>query len=75
MLAVEIIVFGRIDLELRERLGGLKVTHCEPSLTILTNVLIDQAAVYGIINRLRDLGWPLSSMKVEAIEPDRANAQ
>lgn len=68
MLAVEIIVIGRIDKEWCEWLGGLMVTHAEPDLTVLTGVLSDQAAVYGVIARLRDLGIPLSSVRVEAIE-------
>jgi len=68
MLAVEII--GRIDAEWREWLGGLTMTHCEPNLTMLTGVLIDHVAVHRIINRLRDLGVPLTSGKVEAVEKE-----
>jgi len=68
MLAVEIIVIGRIDKEWCEWLGGLMVTHSEPNLTVLTGVLMDQAAVYGVISRLRNLGIPLSSVRVDAVE-------
>ena len=68
MLAVEII--GRIDAEWREWLGELTMTHCEPNLTMLTGILSDQAAVYGIISRLRNLGVPLTSGKVEAVEKE-----
>ena len=70
MLAVEIIVIGRIDKEWCEWLGGLALTHTEPDQTVLTGVLPDQSAVYGVIARLRDLGIPLSSVSVEAIEMD-----
>ncbi len=68
MLAVEIIVIGRIDKEWTEWLGGLAITHSAPGQTALTGVLTDQAAVYGVISRLRDLGLPLSVVRVEAIE-------
>ncbi len=68
MLAVEIIVIGRIDKEWCEWLGGLAVTHSGPDHTLLTGLLPDQAAVYGVISRLRDLGIPLFTVKVEAIE-------
>ena len=68
MLAVEIIVIGRIDKEWCEWLGGLMVTHSEPNLTVLTGLLTDQAAVYGVISRLRNLGIPLSSVRVDAVE-------
>jgi len=70
MLAVEIIVIGRIDKEWCEWLGGLVVTHSESDQTVLTGILQDQAAVYGVISRLRDLGIPLSGVSVEAIETD-----
>lgn len=64
MLAVEIIVIGRIDSEWCEWLGGLSVTYTEPDLTVLTGILIDQTAVYGVISRLRDIGIPLSSVRI-----------
>ena len=70
MLAVEIIVTGRIDKEWCEWLGGLAINYTGPDQAILTGVLPDQAAVYGVITRLRDLGIPLSSVCVEAIETD-----
>ncbi len=66
MLAVEIIVKGRIDKEWCEWLGGLVMTYSEPDLTVLTGLLPDQSALYGVISRLRDLGIPLSSICIEA---------
>ncbi len=72
MLAVEIIVIGRIDNEWCEWLGGLVMTHPECDQTVLTGILPDQAAVYGVISHLRDLGVPLSSVSIEAIETDNA---
>ena len=71
MLAVEIIVIGRIDKEWCEWLGGLMLTHSEQDQTVLTGILPDQAAVYGVISRLRDLGIPLSSVCIEAIETNK----
>ncbi len=70
MLAVEIIVIGRIDKEWHEWLGGLAVIHSGPDHTVLTGVLADQAAVYGVISRLRDLAIPLSGVSVKTIEID-----
>ena len=70
MLAVEIVVIGVIDKEWCEWLGGLRMTRSEPDLTVLTGVLTDQAAVYGVIARLRDIGIPLSSVRLAAIEND-----
>jgi len=70
MLAVEIIVIGRIDKEWCEWLGGLAMSYAEPNQTVLTGVLADQAAVYGVISRLRDLGISLSSVCIDTIETD-----
>jgi len=66
MLAVEIIIQGCIDKEWAEWLGGLIMTHAEPDQTVLSGVLPDQAAVYGVIARLRDLSLPLSSVRIES---------
>jgi len=70
MLAVEIIIIGRIDKDWCEWLGGLMVTYSEPDLTVLTGVLPDQSAVYGVIARLRDIGCPLSSVRVKPVEDE-----
>jgi hypothetical protein len=70
MLEVEIIVKGWIDREWCEWLGGLKVTHSKPDQTLLSGVLPDQAVVYGVIARMRDLGFQLSSVRIKAIEKD-----
>ena len=65
MLEIEIIIKGWLDQEWCE---WLKMAHFEPDQTLLNGVLPDQAAVYGIIARLRDLGLQLSSVKIRAIE-------
>jgi hypothetical protein len=70
MLIVEVIVKGQVDPKWAEWLGGLVITHTEPDQTKLTGELPDQAAVYGIIARLRDLGLELSSASVDVIEED-----
>jgi len=67
MLKVEILVKGRLDEQWKEWLGGLMVSHLEPGQTVLTGVLPDQAAVYGIIARMRDLGLELSSISIDGI--------
>ncbi len=58
MLAVEITVIGRIDSGWCEWLGGLSMTYSEPDQTVLTGILKDHTAIYGVIGRLRDIGIP-----------------
>jgi hypothetical protein len=48
---------------------GLTITLKEDGDTLLTGIVIDQAALYGLIKKVRDLGVPLLS--VNSIEPAR----
>jgi hypothetical protein len=51
---------------------GLTVTLQENGDTLLTGIVIDQAALYGLLKRVRDLGRPLLS--VNAVEPSAQDA-
>jgi hypothetical protein len=42
---------------------GLEMVHGRGGETVLTGPVIDQAALHGILNRIRDLGVPLLSVK------------
>jgi hypothetical protein len=71
MQQVEIRVRGRINKRWSEWFGGLTVSHSDPDETVLTGVVADPAALYGIISHLRDLGMQLSSVSSEEIQEDR----
>jgi len=45
-----------------EWLDGLTITHTQQDETILSGPIQDQAALYGLIVKLRDLGLPLVSV-------------
>ncbi len=47
---------------------GLTLTLEENGDTLLTGPLADQAALYGLLRRVRDLGLPL--LAVTRVEPD-----
>ena len=51
---------------------GLTITLKEDGDTLLTGPVVDQAALYGLLKKVRDLGMPLVS--VNRLEPDRAEA-
>ncbi len=51
--------------------GGLVVTLEDCGDTLLTGPVVDQAALYGLLKKVRDLGMPLVS--VNPVEPDRAS--
>ncbi len=40
------------------------------SVTTMTGVIVDQAALFGLLNRIRDLGLPL--LLVRRIQPETA---
>ena len=59
-------VEGRLSERWAAHFGGLTLTvEHEPdgsTLTVLTGPIVDQAALHGILNRIRDLGLPLRSV-------------
>jgi hypothetical protein len=65
VLKVEILVKGCIDENWAEYLGGLTLTHTEENDTRLTGTLPDQAALYGLIAQLRNLGLSLVCVNSE----------
>jgi hypothetical protein len=46
-----------------EWLGDLTINHQENGETLLTGKIVDQAALHGILNRIRDLGLALISVQ------------
>ena len=59
---VEIRINGQIDEQWSAWFEGLKITHMELNETVLTGPVRDQAALYGLIAKLRDLGLSLRSV-------------
>jgi hypothetical protein len=52
---------------------GLEMIQGPGGETVLTGPVIDQAALHGILNRIRDLGVPLLSVKW--LSPDKDSAE
>lgn len=71
MQQIEIRVKGQIDQQWSEWFGGLTISHSDLDETVLTGLVPDQAALYGIISRLRDLGLELCSVNSQEIKEDR----
>jgi hypothetical protein len=62
MQQVEIMIKGHIDVEWSGWLAGLAVTHTADGDTVLRGQVPDQPALYGLLNRLSDLGMQLISV-------------
>ena len=65
MRTVEIRVKGCIDEHWSAWLAGLNITHTDEDETVLSGKVVDQAALYGVLSMLRDLGLPLLSVASE----------
>ena len=59
---MEIHVRGQVPLDVLEELEHLTVVD-EPAVTVLTGVLPDQSALFGVLARLQDLGLELIELR------------
>jgi hypothetical protein len=67
----EIRLKGHLDVRWADRFDGLSFTHASDGTTILSGPVVDQAALYGLLRRVRDLGLPL--IAVLQVEPEPAD--
>jgi len=67
----EIRLKGHLDERWAERFAGLTFSHDGDGTTVLFGLVVDQAALYGVLRHVRDLGLPLLS--VLHIGPEPAN--
>ena len=58
----EITIKGQLDPRWSELFAGLQLTHLEGDLTLLSGSIADQAALYGLIEHIRDLNLTLVSV-------------
>ena len=68
----EIRIRGHLDDRWADWFGGLTITLEDNGDTLLTGPVVDQAALHGLLRKVRDLGMPLLS--VIRVEPDQADA-
>ena len=63
----EIRLKGHLDDRWSDRFDGLTITLEEDGNTLLSGPVADQAALHGLLKKVRDLGMPLVS--VSPVEP------
>ncbi|KJS48362.1 hypothetical protein [Desulfosporosinus sp. BICA1-9] len=59
----EIMIRGHIDQRRAGWFAGLEITQLPEGITRLAGEVVDQAALHGILSRLRDMGIDLLSVK------------
>jgi NADPH:quinone reductase-like Zn-dependent oxidoreductase len=58
----EIRINGHLDIRWASRFDGMTLTDDEDGTTVARGALIDQAALHGVLQQLRDAGLPLISV-------------
>ena len=58
----EIRVTGHLNARWAAWFDGLSLTRAEDGTTILRGQIVDQAALHGVLQKLRDIGVPLISV-------------
>jgi hypothetical protein len=68
----EIRLKGHLDDRWADWFGGLTLTLEDNGDTLLTGLAVDQAALHGLLRKVRDLGMPLLS--INRVEPGQTDA-
>ena len=68
----EICIKGHLDDKWADWFEGLTITREDNGETLLTCPVVDQAALHGVLRKVRDLGMPLLS--VSRVRPSQADA-
>lgn len=67
----EIRLKGHLDARWANRFEGLSLSYGSDGTTVLSGPVVDQAALHGVLRKVRDLGLPLLS--VMEVESGQAN--
>jgi len=71
-MVYKIRIKGHLDQQWTEWFEGLTITLEDNGDTLLTGHVVDQAALHGLLRKVRDLGMPLLS--VDSVKPDPEDA-
>src|SRR5579859_4276669 len=61
-MVYQIRIKGHLGREWTDWFGGLTITALDNGDTLLTGPVVDQAALYGLLRKVRDVGMPLISV-------------
>jgi hypothetical protein len=67
----QIRIKGHLDSQWTDWFEGMTITLEDNGDTLLTGPVVDQAALHGLLKKVRDLGMPLVS--VGPVEPEHPN--
>jgi hypothetical protein len=61
-MVYQIRIKGQLGRQWMEWFDGLTISPEDDGNTLLTGIVIDQAALHGLLRKVRDLGMPLLSV-------------
>ena len=66
----EISIRGRLDDRWSAWFDGMSIDGSQAGVTVIRGAVVDQAALHGLLARLRDLGTPLISVRLVPGPPE-----
>ncbi len=70
----QIRIAGHLRAQWAEWFAGLAVTLEPDGTTLLTGPIVDQAALYGLLKKVRDLGLPLLAVNQVSLHSQKEQA-
>lgn len=70
----EIRLKGQLDKQWTDWFEGLTITLEDNGDTLMTGPVVDQAALHGLLKKVRDLGMPLVSVCPVLSQEDHSNS-
>jgi hypothetical protein len=70
----EIRLKGHLETRWAAWFDGLALTHESDGTTVIHGPIVDQAALHGVLQRVRDLGLPLVSVTQVALDQPETTA-
>ena len=69
MHTYEIRIQGHLDQHWSAWFNGLTISYDADGTTVLRGPLVDEAALHGVLSKVRDLALPLLAVKREQADP------
>ena len=69
----EIRLKGHLDNRWASWFDGLTLTNCADGSTVIHGIVVDQSALHGLLQKVRDVGLPLISVTRVNIDPSTSD--